>query len=499
MTAMDAYARLLDAFAPIADIQDTLLLLDWDANAMMPVGAAPRRALMVASLRGIVRERLVSQALGDLLEAADAEGSDDPWRSANIQEMDRLRRHAMAVPPDLDAALTRAEGEAYILWRDCRSRGDLATFLPVFARIVALVREVADAKAAALGVGPHEALIDAWEPGLRHSTLNPVLDRMVDGLVRLLPEVQACQAETGEPLPFPPASPSALDTSLRDLLRAVGFDFARGVALPSANAIFNGPADDLRLTWIAGDEDVAAAVTSTLHEGGHALFEQNRPADRVRQPAGRPRSGAIHEGFALMLEGEIGGSDAGLSFLSDRLGRLYGHDGPAWAPDNLRRWQTRISVGDRRIAADALTYPLHIVHRVRLEAALIDGQLSPADLPDAWSQTLSDLLPLEQRPPATSCLQDPHWCIGYWGYFQSYALGAVIAAQLRTAALALVPGLDDAVARGDFSPLRSWLTRDVFPAALIHGPEGMLRSLTGRGLDPSVFAEGLRVRLLASS
>ena len=233
-----------------------------------------------------------------------------------------------------------------------------------------------------------------------------------------------------------------------------------------------------------------------LHETGHGLYELGLPRDWRRQPVGNARGMVLHESQSLLMEMQACRSDAFVEFAAPRMRAAFGKNGPAWTEDNIHRIYTRVAPGFIRVDADEVTYPLHIMLRYRLERAMLAGDLALADLPGAWNDGMRELLGIVPPDDSLGCLQDIHWPDGGWGYFPTYTMGALAAAQLFGAARRAVPGLLEAIGRGDFAPLLGWLRTNVHGKGSIATTDEILTEATGAPLGTAAFKAHLESRYL---
>jgi len=496
---MTAYLDLETRFRRLGAVEEAIQMLHWDASAMMPPGGAAARAEQLATLRGIAHQQLTAPEIADLLDAAEAEATAlGTWQRANLREMRRRWRHAAAVPGDLVEALSQARSESEMAWRQARPADDFAAALPGLERVLGLVREVAAAKAAALGGSPYDALLDQHEPGLTMATVDRLFDELAGFLPGLLAAVLDRQA--AGPVSSEPPGPFPVEAQRRAaqlLMERIGFDFAHGRIDESAHPFCGGTSDDIRLTTRYDEADFAKALMGALHETGHALYKRGLPAEWRRQPVGAARGMAVHESQSLFLEMQVCRSRAFAGFAAPLLAVIFGGDGEAWEPEALYRRQIAVRPGAIRVDADEVTYPSHVILRYRLERAMIAGELLPRDLPGAFNDGLAALIGV--RPPADrdGVLQDIHWYDGHWGYFPTYTLGALIAAQLFAAADAALPGLPDVIARGEFAPLLVWLREQVHAMGSLLTGEKLVESATGAPLGTAAFERHLRERYLS--
>ncbi len=317
-------------------------------------------------------------------------------------------------------------------------------------------------------------------------------------LAHALPAAEERRARLPPPVqptgPFPAATQEQL---CRKLSVRVGLDYDHARLDRSAHPFCGGNPRDIRITTRYDEDDFAPALLGVLHETGHALYEMGLPAQFVRQPVGDAAGMAAHESQSLIVEMQACRSDAFLAALAPELAASFGPDPVAFAPDNLARLWRRVARGFIRVDADEMTYPAHIILRFRLEQALIDGDLRVRELPGAWNDGMRALLGIVPPDDRSGCLQDIHWYDGAFGYFPSYSLGAMAAAQLMAAARRGVPDLDVALGRGDLGPLVGWLRTHVHSKGSLLGFNDLMRAATGKALDPADFEAHLTRRYLS--
>ncbi|MGU3538560.1 carboxypeptidase M32 [Methylobacterium sp. A54F] len=497
---MEAYRTLEARFSRLDALGGAAGILGWDSQTLMPDGAADGRADQLAVLRGLAHEILTGPETADLLAAAeDVAGALGPWEAANLREMRRGFVHAAAVPGDLVEASSRAVSRSEMTWREARRTGDFALLRPHLAEVLRLQREIGAAKGAALGLTAYDALLDGYDPGMRRATIDPLFAALRARLPSLVAEARARQAAEPAPLPLPGPFPVERQRDLGlVLMRAVGFDFARGRLDVSLHPFCGGATDDVRITTRYDEADATRALMGVLHETGHALYEQGRPAAWRRQPVGEARGMSLHESQSLIVEMQACRSAAFCAYLAPLLRDAFGGEGPAWTPGNLHALYTRVEPGFIRVDADEATYPAHILVRYELETAMIAGDLAVADLPGAFDERVHALLGLTVPNDSLGCLQDIHWPGGSFGYFPTYTLGALAAAQLFRAARAAEPDLVAGLARGDFAPLRGWLRRHVHAQGSLMSTDALLEAATGRPLGTEAFLAHLEARYLGT-
>jgi carboxypeptidase Taq len=495
----NAYLELEGRFKRLLTVRDAEAMLHWDLATMMPRGGLESRSEQLAVLKSLRHGLLTTPEVGDLLDAAEEDKSLDRWQSANLREMRRIWRHATALTPHQVEALSRAVSACEAAWRAARADSDFQAILPTLEIVLALVRETAAAKAEALDLAPYDALLDEYEPDGRADEIDRVFHELEAFLRGFLPQVLNRQASEPEILPlkgpFPIEKQRQLAISLMEML---GFDFNHGRLDISLHPFCGGTPDDVRITTRYEEDDFGSALMGVLHETGHALYERSLPQAWRGQPVGEPRGMAMHESQSLLIEMQVCRSRDFLALIAPKVNEIFGGEGSAWEASNFHRLYTRVKPGYIRVAADEVTYPAHVILRYRLERAMVAGDLEPRDLPGAWNEGMHDLLGLTPPNERLGCLQDIHWYDGAWGYFPTYTLGAMTAAQLFEAAVASEPIMAQKIASGEFASLLAWLRTHVHAKGSLLTPREIMIEATGRPLDAKSFERHLQRRYLAA-
>jgi len=495
---MTAYQQLEARKKRVSALNNAMGILQWDQQTMMPEGAAPARAAMLAELSVMVHEMETGSELSDLIDEAESGAAQlDAWQRANLREIRHQFIHANAVPSDLVEKLVMAESDAHMTWRVARPNNDFSSLAPKLDALFELKREEATIKAAIMGVTPYEAMLDNYDPGRRE----PQVDRVFEDLENFLPDFlqQVMAKQAAAPRPLIPQGPFPLERQ-RELSHAImqvlGFPFERG-RLDTAHHPFSGGADgDVRITTRYNEADFMHSLMAVIHETGHALYEDGRPPEWLGQPVGNSRGMTLHESQSLLLEMQAARSEEFIRFLVPTIARVLGGEGPAWTPDNFLRIYRKVEPGLIRVFADEVTYPLHVILRYKLEKAIIANELATRDLPGAWNELMEQLLGIRPPNDTDGVMQDVHWPEGIFGYFPTYSLGAMAAAQIFAAAQKdnsdILPGLG----RGDLAPLFTWLDRHIRSQGCLYMPDELIEKATGSGLDTAAFKAGIRARYL---
>ena len=494
---MTAYDDLKKRFARIATIGEAQSMLGWDAAAVMPHGGGAARGDQLAVLAGVAHGMMTAAETEDELAAAEAEPPEDEWEAANLGLMRHAFTRATALPGDLVEARERANSACEKVWREARATDDFAMVAPYLVEVVSLVRQGAAALGPALGLSPYDALMDGYQRGVGSAEATRIFDRYEAFLADALPEAEARQAAAPVAVPLEGVFPAERQEGLcRHLAHRAGLESEHARLDRSTHPFCGGTPTDVRITTRYDESDPSMALLGVLHETGHALYERGLPEAHRRQPVGEAAGMGAHESQSLIVEMQACRSDAFLAWLGPELHGTFGGKAEPFAGENLRRLWRRVERGFIRVDADEMTYPAHVILRFRLEQALIGGQLEVAELPGAWRDGFKALLGVTPPDDARGCLQDIHWYDGAFGYFPSYTLGAMAAAQLMAAARREVTGLDEALGRGELQPLVRWLRVRVHGQGSRLGFGALMEDATGSALDPAFFERHLTARYL---
>lgn len=495
MTA--AYQELERRFAHLAALEKAQEMLHWDRETIMPSGGAAARGEQLAALGLVVHEKMVEPGLSDLLDEAEERALQDPWQAANLALMRREWRHANALDADLVEASSRATSKAVESWLEARPAADFAGFLPAFREVVHLTCEIAQAKAEAFGVTPYDALLERFEPSITGDEIDALFGRLAEVLPGLRDRILERQASRPEPRlpdgPFPAERQKALGERLMTL---AGFDTNRGRLDVSAHPFTAGAPGDIRITTRFDEADFTSSVMAVMHETGHGLYEQGLPGDWQFQPVGSAANMTVHESQSLLIEMQASRTQEFLSHAAALMRDVLGGEGEAWQAGNLHRLAIHVAPGFIRVDADEVHYPLHIMLRTRMERDLISGDLDAADVPEVWNAGMAELVGITPADDGLGCLQDIHWASGLFGYFPTYSLGALAAAQLFRAAREQVPEIMPGLENGDFSPLLGWLRENVHAKGALLSTQELLTQATGAPLGTEAFEAHLQQRYL---
>jgi carboxypeptidase Taq len=483
----------------IADLQGIAGLLLWDQNTMMPRGGASARADQFGALERLVHDRLTDPELARLLDGLESWAASADPASDDVRLLARLRRDhhkAVRVPTALAAELTTAGALAQEAWHNARDAVDFERFRPALERVLELSHQyVSCFDGSGEFTHPYDVLLDDYEPGLTTAELRTLFTQMSAELVPLVAATAGPSREGGV---FPGTySESAQQGLMMDILTAVGFEADHWRLDESVHPFARSMAyTDVRLTTRWEEADLGMAFYSCLHEFGHGLYEAQMAPSLYRTTLADAAGLGVHESQSRLWENLVGRSRP---FCEWVLPRLRAHLGGPFATldvDDLYRAVNRVQPSLIRIEADETTYNLHIALRFELELALVEGRLSAAELPDAWAEAVERLLGLEVPGVIEGVLQDIHWGAGMFGYFPTYTLGNLMAAQLWEALARDLPAIEEDIAAGRFGPLREWLGEHIHRHGRKFDSRELLRRATGEELRVEPWVGYLEAKLV---
>ena len=489
------YQQLLLHCRETALLGATSALLAWDQETHMPKGAGERRAEQLALVARLCHERATDPRVADWLAGCEAASHQDPDRQAIVRELRRDHDRATRLPGKLVEELAATESRAQQAWAEARARSDFHRFRPWLDRLLSLQQQKADCLKAP-GQSRWDALADLFEPGMRAAELRALFAPLRQRLVALRERLQHGRRPS-DAFRRRAIEQAQQEAFVRAVLEAMGFDFTRGRLDRSAHPFCTSIGGDVRLTTRFHEHDVLDALGSTMHEGGHGLYEQGLADEHFGTPLGEAASLGLHESQSRLWENHVGRSAAFWRYCLPLAQRHLGSACDGETAESLFRAANLVEPSLIRVEADEATYDLHVMVRFELEQALIAGDLASQDLPQRWNALYRDYLGVDVPDDRRGCLQDVHWSCGLFGYFPTYTLGNLYAAQIAQAADQALGGLDRLLANGDFAPLREWLRRHVHQHGRRHAPAELCRLATGSALSSEPFLAHLERKLTA--
>lgn len=476
----------------IEDLRSTLALLSWDEQTYCSRRGREARAQHLATLSTLVHERIVDPRYGELVDglADDTDGLDDV-RRAMVRNVKHDRDRAARLTPELVRALAVTGSRSNRAWEEARRTSDFAVFRPHLEAVIALKLEQADA----LGHDGerYDALLEAFEPGMRVAQLEPILGGLRDELVPFVRRVLDRPAPDASFLAGPYPHDRQLELALR-VVRDFGFDFDAGRQDTSTHPFCGGPGPtDVRLTTRTYDSLEPGCLYSSLHEAGHGLYEQGLAGVHPRSSVAHAPSLGLHESQSRFWENVVGRSRAFWEHYLPTAREMFPGPLDAVDVDRMVRGVNKVAASPIRVDADEVTYNLHILVRFDLELALLREELEVADLPEAWREGMERLVGYTPRNDAEGVLQDIHWSWGELGYFPTYTLGNLYAASISEA-MRVEVDIDACTAVGDFGPILAWLRTHIHRHGHVLPGGELMRRATGRPLDHAAFMRYLRAK-----
>ncbi len=495
---MESYKTLEKVCRKLNDINQAKAALHWDMSVTMPAGGAEARGHQLATLTSIHHAILSDDGVGELIAKAKSEENKlDDWQKANLYEIGKTYNHTASVPRKLAHELTKEGIACEMVWREARAANDFNMLKPRLEKVVKLVREIASIKAEVFGCSPYDAMLDQYDRGRKSAQIDEVFDNLqafLPDFIKAVVEKQSSQPKITELKGlFPVEKQKRL---AHKMLETIGFDFTRGRLDESHHPFCGGYPGDVRITTRYDENNFLSAIMGVQHEAGHAMYEANLPQRWLSQPVGEARGMSIHESQSLLLEMQVCRSKEFMEFATPLYRDTLGGKGKAWTPENLYAICTKVGPSLIRVDADEVTYPAHILLRYYIEKYILSGDMEVADLPDAWAQGMEKFLGIKPDSDKNGCMQDIHWMDGSFGYFPTYTLGAIYAAQLFKAARESSPAIVEGISGGDFAPLMGWLKTNVHEHGCRYSSEELVQKATGKGLDVEIYKEHLKARYL---
>ncbi|MEZ6132438.1 MAG: carboxypeptidase M32 [Planctomycetaceae bacterium] len=492
------YQELLTLVRKAALLGSCGSVLSWDRETYMPVGGNEHRANQLSLLAGVAHEWSTHPRIGELLdqladsELNDAEHSDSV---ANIREIRRTYDRSRKLPQRLVEEISRVTALAQHHWAESRSKADFSSFAPWLKQIIALKREEASSVGFPEGGEPYDALLDEYEPGASSASVAAVFAALRQELVPLLDAITGAERQPQTSIlkaSFPVAQQAELG---REAAAAIGFDFAKGRLDVTTHPFCSGfGPGDCRLTTRYDEHFFSSAFFGTLHECGHGMYEQGLPEDAFGTPLGSSVSLGIHESQSRMWENLVGRSKAFWQHFYPRTQQRFPDALSGVSLDDFHFAINAVNPSFIRVEADEVTYNLHIMLRFDLERELISGRLSAEDVPAAWNARFTKDFGITPASDAEGCLQDVHWSAGLLGYFPTYALGNMYAAQFFEAAEEQIGDLQILFAKGEFRPLLDWLRNHVHHHGQRFSANRLVEVVTGHSLSNKPLMKQLNDR-----
>ncbi|MFW5953168.1 MAG: carboxypeptidase M32 [Candidatus Natronoplasma sp.] len=480
---MSTYENLLEISEQLRNIQRSLYLLAWDERTYMPEGAIEGRSESKAELSQIYHKKLTSEKTKKIIDELNKESAQaemNPIEKATVREMTRDFKRRYKVPDELIKEMSKVSTKAQSAWEKAREKSDFELFLPHLEKQVELKKEVAEY----IGYEnePYDAHVDEYEPGFTAEKIESVFEPMKKNLSSLATEIFSKELEPGEDV----FEGNKFDVEKQKrfcewLAGELGYDYQHGRLDDAVHPFTMGMDDDVRITNRYTEKNLNSLFSLT-HETGHALYEQGLPSDWYGHPLGRRISMGYHESQSRMWENFVGRSKEFIDYVFPKLRDEF----PSLDENTAEGFYERINRVKPtfiRVEADEVTYNLHIALRFDIEIGLFRDEIDPEETKTVWENKMDQYLDIVPEDPANGVLQDIHWSAGQFGYFPTYALGNLYAAQIYDTVENEIDGLRDQIAKGNFDELRNWLRENIHQHGRKYKAAEMTKRLTGEDLD----------------
>jgi len=489
---LDTLCRKLEA------IGHAQAILGVDEAVSMPEGGGEKRAEAFATLAGIYHAAATAPEVADWIAAAAGEDL-PPAQQTALREFRRVHTNLTALPAQFVERQTGAAMRTEQLWRALRPKGDWGTFAAALTEVVAMAREEAGMRAAALDLDPYDALMEQYDPGNRMAEITPVFADLRKFLKSFLPEALEAQNKRFAARPLKPVLGTFPVEDQRQLglacMLAIGFDFDHGRLDISHHPFCGGVPTDVRMTTRYRTDDFLSSLMAVLHETGHGMYEQGLPKAGAHWPSADARGMAMHESQSLFNEMQIARSDEFWHWAMPLVKEHIGEAVADWQPEDVIAHVNLVEPGLIRVDADEVTYPLHVILRYEIEQDLISGKMEVHHIPEVWDAKMHEYLGLRtHNDPSNGPMQDVHWSGGAFGYFPSYTLGAMMAAQQWAAMEKKNPNARAQIAQGDFTEINRWRSENIWLKASTASTPDLMTAATGEPLNAKYFEAHLRKR-----
>jgi len=489
-----SYPKLESIFSRYFTLKTIESVLHWDSATCMPSGGADTRAQQLAEIQLISQATISTPEVADIIEQIKATEYNNlnDWQKANLLQAERIYRHASAIPAKLLEEFSKAGSECEYIWRTAKPNNDFAGFKPSFDKVINLTREIAAIKAEALGLSAYDAMLDSYDYGTKSVDIDAIFAELKTWLPNLIDTaVEISERRNTETIDTLKATQSIQKKLGIAIMQRIGFDQNKGRLDESSHPFCGGYPGDVRITTRYDENNMLESLMGVLHETGHAMYEAGLPEESRFQPVGQAGSMTLHESQSLFVEMQMGRSKAFMNFLSPLLSEIANLN---VSSEELLFQTTKVRRSMIRVGADEVTYPMHVIMRYELEKEILEGNLRVNDLPDAWNSKMGTYLGIKPRTFSEGCMQDIHWTDGSFGYFPTYTLGAMFAAQLADSIRVAIPEFESMIEAGNFTPIFAWLGSNVHSKASLLTPMQLIKEATGASLGSAALKNHLMNR-----
>ena len=476
--------RLKEKSKKITGLKQASGLLHWDQEVMMPEKGIKARSQQLSVLSGIKHEMIVSEELHKLLESIDPEDLDE-LDKATYREVNREHERARKVDQELIEEISAQSSMTVDKWKEAREKDDFSVVEEDLQELIRLKRKYVEQINP--DEEPYKVLFNDYEPYIRFETMEEIMETLRSELKDILEKIRESSANPDNVFEKEIEEKRQMEIN-REVLDSLGFDWSKGRIDISEHPFTSGNQFDARITTRVDEKDVSKTLMPTVHEFGHALYEQNLPESKYGLPVGESRDLSIHESQSRLWENHISRSESFWKYIQENIAEFEESN-----TKELYRSINRVREDNLiRVEADELSYHLHIYLRFKIERQLVNGDIEVSDLPERWNEKMENLLGVRPENDKTGVLQDIHWYQGSIGYFTTYSLGSVISAQLYEAIEKDVKDLDEKIESGEFKEVREWLKENIHQHGKLYRTEELVEKATGEKPEADSFLSYIR-------
>ena len=494
---MNSYLELEGVFKKLGLLGRVSGLLSWDTETMMPLGASNIRGEEMAVMSTTLHEIITAPETKKLINLAEKEESSlNEWQKSNLRIIRNEWRHNNCLSEELVKKYSIATLKCQTAWKDAVKNNDIRKFEPYQQEVVDISRAIAEEKAKSFDLSPYDAMLNQYDEGRRSEQIDDIFNKLKAFLPDLIKKIQKKQETRIIKYPKGPFLIEKQEMLGRKFMEAIGFDFNHGRLDVSAHPFTGGAKGDVRITTRYNDKEFFSSLMEALHETGHGMYEQQLPEEWKYQLVGQAQGMTIHESQSLLIENQVAHSREFLKFALPIIKGVFGGSGNEWDIENIYNINNHVRSSLIRVNADEATYPIHIIIRYEIEKDLIGRKIQVKDIPDIWQSMTKDMLGIDVPDCKSGYIQDLHWPDGDFGYFPTYTLGAIAAAQFFYKAKSDKPEILPEIAKGNFSPLSTWLKDNIHSHGSKYTADELIKKTTGNHLDVDIFRMHLEGRYL---
>lgn len=488
------YEELITHLKNTFYIESSLKLLEWDAQVNLPPNSGDIRSAQNAALSKEVHAKVIDPKVGIWLDQLESKSEKlSSQQLTVVRETRKEYNKAIKLPGEFVAKKSEAECLAYLAWVEARKKDDFTSFIPHLQKQLDFA--IQEAEYVGSHANPYDYALDKHDPGLSADFVEKQFSELKKGLIPIVDQITDSTIKAKKSLfkhfPIPQQK-----EFVQEVIEKLGFDFSRGRIDQSPHPFCGGNGLDTRITTRYDENIPLFSLFAAIHETGHALYEQGLPQEHIGTPLGDHIGMAVHESQSRLWENQVGRSRAFWKFWEPRYRELFADQLKGISSEALYLAINAVERGPIRVDSDEVTYNLHIILRFELEKKLFDRTLKIQDLPEAWNQASKEILKLSPKNNKEGVLQDVHWSVGAFGYFPSYCLGNMIAAQLWYTVNKIIPSLEENIAAGNIQPLLQWLRSNIHQYGKQYDTQELVKKTTNESLSPKALIQYLSERYL---